>query len=160
MITIGICLANLVNYETNTIKGGWGWRLSLGLVVVPACAMIIGSFCVPDTLDRGKNDEAKETLRHIRGTVDVDAEYKDMVVESKFKDNEHSCKAIFSRKYRPQLVMALAIPFFQQFTGINVIMFSPHPFRTIGLGKNTSLMSAMILWSHQCCRHIRCNFHS
>ncbi|KAF9619071.1 hypothetical protein IFM89_005085 [Coptis chinensis] len=127
MITIGICLANLVNYETNTIKGGWGWRLSLGLAVLPACAMIIGSFFVPDTprsmIDRGKNDEAKETLRRIRGTVDVDAEYKDMVVESKFKDNDQSWKAIFSRKYKPQLVMALAIPFFQQFTGINVIMF-------------------------------------
>ncbi|KAF9616648.1 hypothetical protein IFM89_031512, partial [Coptis chinensis] len=149
MITIGICLANLVNYETNTIKGGWGWRLSLGLAVVPACAMIIGSIFVPDTprsmIDRGKNDEAKETLRRIRGTVDVDAEYKDMVVQSKFKDNEQSWKAIFSRKYRPQLVMALAIPFFQQFTGINVIMFyAPVLFRTIGLGKNASLMSAMI----------------
>ncbi|KAF9594241.1 hypothetical protein IFM89_028898 [Coptis chinensis] len=149
MITIGICLANLVNYETNTIKGGWGWRLSLGLAVVPACALIIGSFFVLDTprsmIDRGKNDEAKETLTRIRGTINVDEEYKDMVAESKSMDNEQSWKAIFSRKYRPQLVMALAIPFFQQFTGINVIMFyAPVLFRTIGLGKNASLMSALI----------------
>ena len=41
--------------------------------------------------------------------------------------------------------MSIAIPFFQQFTGINVIMFyAPQLFRTIGFGDNTSLLSALI----------------
>ncbi|CAN6457779.1 unnamed protein product [Victoria cruziana] len=41
--------------------------------------------------------------------------------------------------------MALAIPFFQQLTGINVIMFyAPVLFKTIGFGDNASLMSAVI----------------
>ncbi|CAI0429886.1 unnamed protein product, partial [Linum tenue] len=35
-VTIGILFANLINYGTAKIKGGWGWRLSLGLAGVPA----------------------------------------------------------------------------------------------------------------------------
>ncbi|TYJ06562.1 hypothetical protein E1A91_A12G242300v1 [Gossypium mustelinum] len=34
-ITIGILVANLLNYFTAKIEGGWGWRLSLGGAVVP-----------------------------------------------------------------------------------------------------------------------------
>ena len=49
------------------------------------------------------------------------------------------------KKYRPQLTMAILIPFFQQLTGINVIMFyAPVLFKTIGFGDDASLMSAVI----------------
>jgi MFS family permease len=48
-------------------------------------------------------------------------------------------------KYRPQLTMAVLIPFFQQLTGINVIMFyAPVLFKTIGLGGDAALMTAVI----------------
>ncbi|CBI38659.3 unnamed protein product, partial [Vitis vinifera] len=48
---------------------------------------------------------------------------------------QFSIGKILQRKYRPQLVMAIAIPFFQQVTGINVIAFyAPVLFRAIGLG--------------------------
>ncbi|MCL7036181.1 hypothetical protein MKW94_023930 [Papaver nudicaule] len=41
--------------------------------------------------------------------------------------------------------MAILIPFFQQLTGINVVMFyAPVLFKTIGFGNNASLMSAVI----------------
>ncbi|CAH9141732.1 unnamed protein product [Cuscuta epithymum] len=41
--------------------------------------------------------------------------------------------------------MAIMIPFFQQFTGINVIMFyAPVLFNTIGFGDDASLMSAVV----------------
>lgn len=41
--------------------------------------------------------------------------------------------AIFSREYRPQLVLAIAMPFFQMATGINaVVFFSPQLFGGIG----------------------------
>ena len=48
-------------------------------------------------------------------------------------------------EYRPHLTFALAIPFFQQFTRINFIMFYASVlFKTIGFGKNASLMSAVV----------------
>ncbi|KAG6505116.1 sugar transport protein MST3-like [Zingiber officinale] len=150
MITIGILAANLINYGTNKIKGGWGWRVSLALAAVPAGIITVGSLFLPDTpnslLERGFPDRAQRMLRRIRGTHDVGAEYADLVAaseESKLVENPWA--NILQRRYRPQIIMALLIPFFQQLTGINVIMFyAPVLFRTLGFGSNTSLMSAVI----------------
>ncbi|KAF4347778.1 hypothetical protein G4B88_015455 [Cannabis sativa] len=52
---------------------------------------------------------------------------------------------LLQRKYRPHLSMAILILFFQQLTGINVIMFYAYVlFNTIGFGDDASLMSAVI----------------
>lgn len=49
------------------------------------------------------------------------------------------------RQYRPHLTTAILIPFFQQLTGINVVMFyAPVLFKTIGFGRNASLFSSVI----------------
>ncbi|KAF3778791.1 Sugar carrier protein C [Nymphaea thermarum] len=149
-ITIGILAANLVNYGTNKIKGGWGWRVSLALAAVPAVIMTVGALFLPDTpnslIERGHQERAKQMLQRIRGTTEVDEEFQDLIEASESsKQVKHPWANIVSRKYRPQFVMALVIPFFQQLTGINVIMFyAPVLFKTIGFGNNASLMSAVI----------------
>ncbi|KAK9276014.1 hypothetical protein L1049_005545 [Liquidambar formosana] len=149
-ITIGILVANLLNYFFAQIKGGWGWRLSLGGAVVPALIITIGSIFLPDTpnsmLERGKHDEAKAQLTKIRGIANVDTEFDDLVKACEVsKKIEHPWINICKRKYRPQLTMAILIPFFQQLTGMNVFMFyAPILFKTIGFGSNASLMSAVI----------------
>ncbi|KAF2322616.1 hypothetical protein GH714_023733 [Hevea brasiliensis] len=80
-ITIGILAANLINYRTSKIEGGWGWRLSLALAAVPAI-MIGGSLFLPDTpnsiLERGHPEKAREMLKKIRGTNNVDEEFQDL----------------------------------------------------------------------------------
>lgn len=150
MITIGIFAANLINYGTASIKGGWGWRVSLGLAAVPAVIMTVGALVLPDTpnsiMERGRAEEAKAMLRKIRGTDDVAAEFDDLVAASEeAKSIQHPWSNILQRKYRPQLTMAVLIPFFQQVTGINVIMFyAPVLFKTIGFGSEASLASAVI----------------
>ncbi|KAE8662203.1 Sugar transport protein 9 [Hibiscus syriacus] len=63
-ITLGILATGLINYGTSKIEGGWGWRLSLGLAVVPAVVMTIGSYMLPATpnliLERGQLDKARQ----------------------------------------------------------------------------------------------------
>ena len=149
-ITIGILIANVLNYFFAKIKGGWGWRLSLGGAMVPALIITIGSLVLPDTpnsmIERGQRDEAREKLKRIRGVDDVDEEFNDLVVASEASQLvENPWRNLLKRKYRPHLSMAILIPFFQQLTGINVIMFyAPVLFNTIGFGSNASLMSAVI----------------
>lgn len=149
-ITVGIFVAQLVNYGTNQIKQGYGWRISLALAGVPALIMIVGAFFLPDTpnslIERGHQEKAKIMLEKIRGTKDVDDEFQDLIDASvTSKQVEHPWRNIMERKYRPQLVMSIAIPFFQQFTGINVIMFyAPVLFKTLGFGNDAALMSAVI----------------
>ncbi|WOG89879.1 hypothetical protein DCAR_0209118 [Daucus carota subsp. sativus] len=152
-ITLGILIANFLNYWFVKIQGGWGWRLSLGGAVVPALIMIVGSWFLPETpnslIENGKQDQARAELLKIRGVDNVDEEFKDLVAASEAsKKVEHPWRNLLQRKYRPHLVMALLIPFFQQFTGINVIMFyAPVLFKTIGFGGTASLMSAVITGS-------------
>ncbi|GKV19129.1 hypothetical protein SLEP1_g29423 [Rubroshorea leprosula] len=149
-ITIGILVANVLNYFFAKIKGGWGWRLSLGGAMVPALIITVGSLVLPDTpnsmIERGQTTEAKEKLRKIRGVDNVDQEFNDLVAASKSsKLVEHPWTNLLQRKYRPHLTMAILIPFFQQLTGINVIMFyAPVLFNTIGFKNDASLMSAVI----------------
>ena len=149
-ITIGILIANLINYGTSQMARN-GWRVSLGLAAVPAVVMVIGSFVLPDTpnsmLERGKYEQAREMLQKIRGADNVDEEFQDLcdACESA-KKVEHPWKNIFQEaKYRPALVFCSMIPFFQQFTGINVIMFyAPVLFKTLGFADDASLISAVI----------------
>lgn len=149
-ITIGILVASILNYFFAKIKGGWGWRLSLGGAMVPALIITIGSVVLPDTpnslIERGRNDEAKAKLRRIRGIDNVEEEFSDLVYASEMsKKVEHPWTNLLRRKYRPHLTMAILIPFFQQLTGINVIMFyAPVLFKTLGFGDDASLMSAVI----------------
>lgn len=149
-ITVGILVANVLNYFFAKIKGGWGWRLSLGGAMVPALIITVGSLILPETpnsmIERQKIDEAKKKLLRIRGVANVDEELNDMVAASEASRKvEHPWRNILERKYRPHLTMAILIPFFQQLTGINVIMFyAPVLFKTIGFGNDASLMSAVI----------------
>lgn len=150
MITIGILGANIVNYLTSKIEAGWGWRISLGGAAIPALIITLSSLSLPDTpnslIDRGEARRAVETLRKIRGTDDIEEEYKNLVAASEeSKKVENPWRSIVQLKYRPQLVMAVMIPFFQQLTGINAIIFyAPVLFKIIGFGDDTSLYSAVI----------------
>ena len=149
-ITIGILAANVINYGTSKIEDGYGWRISLALAAVPAVMIVVGSFFLPDTpnsiLERGYPEKAKKMLQKIRGADNVEAEFQDLVDASEAaKKVEHPWKNILQPRYRPQLVICALIPFFQQITGINVIMFyAPVLFKTLGFGDDASLMSAVI----------------
>ncbi|XP_020599268.1 sugar transport protein 1-like [Phalaenopsis equestris] len=146
MITLGILAANLINYRTAKIKAGYG----LALAGVPAAIITVGSLILPDTpnslLERGHEEQARTMLRRIRGTDDIQQEYADIKAASKESNTiERPWHNITRRRYLPQLTMAILIPFFQQLTGINVIMFyAPVLFKTIGFGSDASLMSAVI----------------
>ncbi|KAJ7982504.1 Hexose carrier protein [Quillaja saponaria] len=150
-VGIGVLSANLINYGTEKIKGGWGWRISLAMAAVPASILTLGAIFLPETPNsliqhNKEHQKAKAMLQRIRGTNDIQAELEDLIEASNIsKSINQPFKRILQRKYRPQLVMAIAIPFFQQVTGINVISFyAPILFLTIGLGESASLLSAVV----------------
>ncbi|XP_010454983.1 PREDICTED: sugar transport protein 13-like [Camelina sativa] len=148
-ITFGILFANLVNYGTAKIRG-WGWRLSLGMAGVPALLLTVGALLVTETpnslVERGRLDEGKAVLRSIRGTHYVEPEFAYLLEASRLaKEVKHPFRHLFQRRNRPQLVVALALPMFQQCTGINAIMFyAPVLFSTLGFGSDASLYSAVV----------------
>ncbi|KAJ6719200.1 SOLUTE CARRIER FAMILY 2 FACILITATED GLUCOSE TRANSPORTER [Salix purpurea] len=150
-VTIGILFANLVNYGTAKIKGGWGWRLSLGLAGFPAILLTAGALLVLETpnslIERDRLDEGKTVLRKIRGTDNIEPEFLEIVEASRMsKEVKHPFRNLLKRRNWPQLAITVAMQIFQQFTGINAIMFyAPVLFDTVGFGSDASLYSAVII---------------
>lgn len=149
--TIGILLANLVNYGTERMTVN-GWRTSLAIAAFPAILITIGGIYLPDTpnslVQRERFDEGRNVLRRIRGIEDVDEEFKDILeVASEAKALEQNqFKNVIKRHNRPQLIISMLMQFFQQFTGINAIMFyAPVIFQTLGFGNSASLYSSVIV---------------
>lgn len=66
-ITIGIFIANLVNFGTAKLQGSTGWRVSLGLAAVPAIIMVLCAF---------------KRVRGVDTDAEIEAEFSDMVAAS------------------------------------------------------------------------------
>lgn len=125
----------------------------MGLAMVPAAIMTIGALLISDTptslVERGKLSQAKQSLLKIRGKhSDVEAELAELMKCSEIAKaaNQEPFMTIFERQYRPHLIMAIAIPSFQQLTGINIIAFyAPVLFQSVGFGSDSSLIASIIL---------------
>uniref|UniRef100_A0A2N9HJ67 Major facilitator superfamily (MFS) profile domain-containing protein n=1 Tax=Fagus sylvatica TaxID=28930 RepID=A0A2N9HJ67_FAGSY len=102
-VGIGVLSANLINFGTEKIKGGWGWRISLAMAAVPASILTLGALFLPETpnslIQNNKDHEkAKLMLQRVRGTNDVQAELDDLIKASSIsKTIKHPFKNILQR---------------------------------------------------------------
>jgi MFS transporter, SP family, sugar:H+ symporter len=129
--------------------------VSLALAAVPAGLLTLGALFLPETPNSlvqrgGDRQEVARLLQKIRsGDADVSDELDGIVAANEAASSSGGDgglqKFLTQRRYRPQLVMAVAIPFFQQVTGINAIAFyAPVLLRTVGVGESASLLSAAV----------------
>ncbi|WCJ42919.1 Sugar transport protein 2 [Euphorbia peplus] len=149
LITIGIVIANIINLFTAKVRP-YGWRYSLGGAAGPAIILLVGSFVISETptclIERGKKEEGVKVLKKIRGVDNVDEEYREISAAIELaKKIKSPFRNLMKRSSRPQLVCGTLFQIFQQFTGINVVMFyAPVLFQTMGLGSNTALLSTVV----------------
>jgi sugar porter (SP) family MFS transporter len=150
MVTIGILVSQLINYGTQHLE--WGWRLSLGIAFVPAFILFCGGILLPETpnslIERGHLEEGRNVLKKIRGTEEIDIEYEDILLATQQAKmiTDSPYVTLMKRQYRPQLIITILMPFFQQFTGINAIIFySPIFFSSLGSGDKAALESTVIV---------------
>lgn len=125
----------------------------MGLAGVPAIILFFGSILITETptslIEREMLQEGKDVLKRIRGTEEVDAEYNEIVAASeRARQVKNPFRNLAKRSSRPPLVIGIMLQVFQQFTGINAIMFyAPVLFQTIGFKNDASLLSAAITGS-------------
>ncbi|XP_051125486.1 sugar transport protein 8 [Andrographis paniculata] len=148
-VTIGILIANLINFVTAKIHPN-GWRISLGLAAVPGTILLIGSLIITETppslVQRNKMDQGKSALKKIRGVENVDFEFR-QIVESceQARQVKDPFRKLFRKSGVPPLIISNVIQIFQQLTGINAIMFyAPVLFQTLGFHSDASLLSSVI----------------
>ncbi len=132
-IVTGILLSFLVDYFYSA-SGDWHSMILLG--TLPAVLLAIGMLTLPESprwLVSQKNDDAgKAVLQKVRGTQDVEVEFAE--IHTALADEKGDWKEFFSPQLRSALIVGVGLGAFQQFTGINtVIYYAPKIYKAAGL---------------------------
>jgi len=141
-ITGGEALAFLVDYFL-TPAHAWRWMFAAGLV--PAVALYIGMLRLPETprwlVSKGLTEKAHEILVRIRNNSNVINELND--IKQSFSLKAAHWKQLFSKTIRPVLWIGIFLGIFQQFFGINTVMYyGPTIFKALGMHSTSSQMLA------------------
>jgi sugar porter (SP) family MFS transporter len=149
-ITAGIMVSFIMTYalqphqqpgSVGYVNLDFGWRISLGLQCLFGVAFGVGMFFLPETprwlVKKGKIDKAGKVLGKIRKESVAKEELNDIIgdIESSPSTKwSETLKILFSKSIFPRLVIGVLLQLFQQFTGINVIMyFSTTIFAKVGV---------------------------
>ncbi|KAH9945007.1 general substrate transporter [Epithele typhae] len=153
MIGIGFIVANWVGYGCQFLDGDQQWRLPLGLQLVPATLLLVGSVFMPRSprwlLEHGHDDEALAVVRTLHsasslGEEEAVAEFAQMretikaeaVVRSRSLSDLWATRGMLRRT-----LVAVGVQVFGQFSGINVInYFGPSMYKALGLSDSQSLL--------------------
>ena len=145
-ITVGILIAYLVN-ALFAAAGDWRWPL--GLAFVPALALFVGMYLMPETprwlLSKGKEEEARRVLGRTRSTEEeIEGEIADIRrVEEETKE-QAGYRELLASWVRPMLVAGIGLAVFQQFVGINtVIYYAPTIIESTGLANVASVLATV-----------------
>lgn len=142
-VTIGIFVSYFVDvYFSKT--GNWSGMFMVG--VIPAVLLVLGLIFLPDSPRwlclKGQFDKAKQVLNRIRHSTAIEVEFQEI-------KNSVAQKAdwrdLLKKWLRPALWIGIGLGFFQQFTGINtVIYYAPTIFKLSGFSSDTiAIMATM-----------------
>jgi sugar porter (SP) family MFS transporter len=139
-ICIGILLALIAGLPLGG-NPAW-WRTMFGMATVPAVLLALGMTYCPESprwlYKQGRISDAETAVRKLWGKSKVEssmAELKAGSIETVKGDNQDaSWGELFGKRYRKVVTVGMAMFLFQQFAGINaVVYFSTQVFRSAGI---------------------------
>ena len=144
-VVSGILIAFISNYLLNGISEE-SWRWMLGVQAIPSLVFFSLVFLVPESprwlMTKQREDEAKKVLGEI-GEKNVQGAMS-QIRESLHHEKGAEKESLFSGKYNKPIFYATALAVFNQFSGINAIMYyAPRIFEMTGLAKDTALLQAI-----------------
>lgn len=150
MITLGV----LISYLSDLFFADEGdvacWRPMFYVGIFPTLILLIGMIGMPETprwlMSKGMRDKALSVLARIEPSETATALADQMAEEIKKEDVHISGWKELRRPWlRTPLIIAVGIMFFQQFVGINtVIYYSPKIFLTAGFDGTVSAIWAAV----------------
>ena len=145
-LVFGMLIAFLSNYNFISF-GEESWRYMMGIEAIPALFYLIFSFYIPFSprwlISKGKINEATNILCQINAKDQTKIIIQE--IESDLNDSK-SNESIFNKKYRFVLILSFCIAFFNQFSGINAILYyAPRIFEETGLDDNAALFNSVII---------------
>ena len=143
-IVLGILLAFISNYFLSGL-GENDWRWMMGVEAFPAILYTLLCLGIPKSprwlISKNRIEEAKD----IYSSIDPKGSFEKLVSQIRDKGSEKKkSESIYHSKYRFPLKLAFLVAFFNQFSGINAILYyAPRIFEYGGLGESTSLLSSI-----------------
>lgn len=137
LITIGILVSYLSDEAFANNANLESWRPMFYVGVIPGLILLIGMIFLPETprwlMSKGREDESRKILKRIEEPAEVENSLNNMKEEiAKYKERPKFTE-VFKPWLRTALMIAVGIMFFQQFVGINtVIYYSPKIFLIAG----------------------------
>ena len=147
-IVTGILGAYFVDWLLVDI-GANNWRWMFVSETLPAFALLIGMFFVPESprwlTKQGRIRDALSILTRIGGSKHADAEIKQ--IQTTIEQEKGTLKQLFHKGLRYPLVIGIFLAIFQQVTGINtVIYYAPKIFLNAGYeSENTAFLASVIV---------------
>ena len=139
-ITLGIFCSYLINLF---VVGHLPWRLIFVVGLIPSTMLFIGAFFLPESprwlCAHGKEAAAEKALRKLSGKSfpisEIRKEIEEIQESIRTEVKTKAWKEVFSKAIRPSLAVGMLLFFFQQLSGINVIIYyAPIIFKEMHLG--------------------------
>jgi sugar porter (SP) family MFS transporter len=142
----GILIAYVSNYLLRE-AGAEPWRWMLGVAGIPASLFLALLFLIPESprflIKIGKEDKAKAILEKIE-IVSVDDEIRD--IKSSMSQTSVKKQTLFSKLYIKPISVAFLVAMFNQFSGINAILYyAPRIFELSGLTNSDSMFQSILI---------------
>lgn len=148
-IVFGILVAYLSNYLIGQLNLGTSeWRWDLGVTAIPAAFFFLMLFFIPRSprwlVKKQRTGEALEVLKATGETNYV--QQLQEIAASIDAGHGHADEPLFSAKYRLPLFLAVSIAFFNQFSGINAILYYLNDiFAGAGFSKVSASLQAVLV---------------
>jgi sugar porter (SP) family MFS transporter len=149
-IVFGILIAFLSNYFLKGIGGANDWRWMLGVMAVPSLVYTIMVTTIPESprwLLAKKNDEekARKIFQRI-GVANADEVIASVKTSIQHEATVGHGSGFFNRKYKTILWLAFLVAFFNQWSGINFILYyAPEIMERAGLATADSLKNSIYI---------------
>ena len=146
MITVGILAAYLVNAA---LASSGAWRVMLGAAVVPSLILLVGMLFMPETprylVRSGEEDDARNVLDRVRSDGEVERELRE-IHEVEEQEAGRGLRELTAKWVRPALLVAIGLAVFQQFIGINtIIYYAPTTLTQVGYGSASAIYANIII---------------
>jgi MFS transporter, SP family, galactose:H+ symporter len=143
-ITVGIAVSYWVDLAF--AHAGMSWPPMFAAAAIPSVLLFLGMLICPETprwfASKGRWDEARQVIEHIKGT-DPDREIADIRASLREERQQAGFKELFSPGVRAALIVGVGLAVFQQFVGINtVIYYAPTIFQQAGFASASAAIFA------------------
>ena len=149
-IVFGILIAFLSNYFFEGMGGVNDWRWMLGIMAVPSLIYTIMVFRIPESprwlLSIKKDAVAARDVMIRLGVTNPDEEIATVVASNEHEAKSGHSSKFFSSKYKTIIWLAFMVAFFNQWSGINFILYyAPEILERAGLAAKDSLFNSIAI---------------